>query len=244
MALTVEEFYNISGYTNTNISQASVEFFLSSFTEIIEKNLGYRLTTATVVEADKINYPAQNKIIAQSFFSVGAWQEAGLVVKVGSVFDSDLNTLTSSPLILGVDYDLFRFVTGFQRLPPTIVKPNPVVGIKLLGRALSPSYMLRLYGTWGFDVDIPLDIKMLIYTSLKTALEINQAGTTYLQAGGGGLSSGSLAMVQEYTTKVQFNQNDLLTPLLEYFTDFLSTKAAQTVLMPYKISFDSQLYQF
>lgn len=246
MALTAKDFYAISGYCNSDLSYESVQFFLDAFTDTVNRSLGYRLVTAPVTESDKINYPAENYLIAQNFFSVGAWQETGLTVKIGDVEDSNKSVLPNDVLVLGQDYDVFRFATGFQRLPPTVNQDNPVVGIKLINEALSPNTMLRLYGTWGFSNTMPNDIKMFIYTSLKTALEINTSGTNALQSGGSGLSSGAIALVQEYTTRVEFNKSssNLLGYLLTYFTDIMATDAARSVLLPYKIQFTQQIFQF
>jgi len=246
MPFSTQEFYAVSGYCNNDIPTEAVEFYLASFSEMVEKALGYRLTTAPVVELDKINYPSNNHVIAQNFFSIGAWQEAGLTIKIGKIDETDSNIVSGSPLVLGTDYDVFRFATGYQKLPPSIVRSNPVVGIRLLHRALPEDYMLRIWGTWGFGTDIPQDIKMFIYSSLTIALEVNQAGTNSLQSGGSGLASGAVAGIQEYTTKIEFNKSssNLLGFLLTYFTDMMSTDAARSILLPYKIQFKQQIYQF
>lgn len=246
MTFTAQDFYSISGYCNSDISNESVEFFLEAFFDIVNRSLGYKFTTATVTESDKINYPIENYLIGQNFVSITPWQEAGLTVKIGDITESNEPTLASPPLVLGKDYDLFRFATGFQKLPPTVIKDNPVVAIKLLNTSLWSSSMLRVYGTWGFSNTIPSDIKMFIYTSLKIALEINTSSTNSLQSGGSGISSGAISLVQEYTTKIEFNKasSELLGSLLTYFTDVMSTDSAQALLLPYKIQFTGQIFQF
>lgn len=245
MALSKQKFYEYSGYTSDNINPLAVDYFLSVFNTRLEQALGYRFTTVAQTESDKHNYYAENNYTAQSFISIGAWQESGLTLKLGSRDQSEETSLSSTALVLGKDYELFRFASGYSRIPTAITTAvNPVVAVKLLCTRMTTSDMLRVYGTWGFSNSLPKDLEYFLYIALKNALEINQSSSDSFVAGGSGLGGGAAVSIREYTTAVTFASSQVTYDAAkQYFENFLNTPTAYQMLMPYRISFTQQITQ-
>lgn len=241
MSLTKTAFYNYSGYSDSTVNGQAVDFFLSNFQEQIEERLGYVFSINQVQESDKFNYFKENTDY-QSFITIGAWQAENLTIKKGSGSDSELSTLTSDVLVLGTDYYLYKFKTGLQKLPSTLNKDNPVVGV-CLDCPLSGDDFLRIYGNWGYSNGLPDDLCMLIYTAVKNAIEYNDSTTNSFLAGGSGSGSGAISEIKEYTTQVKFETNDsILESARNYFLDFLSSPHAIRLLNRYMLKFNQTNY--
>lgn len=237
MALTKTNFYNYSGYNSTTVNDLAVDYLLSTFQELLEEQLGYVFSLLNVVEEDKHNFFVENTDF-QEFISIGAWQDSGLTIKKGEYDKSNLSALTTSPLILGQDYELFRFKTGFKKLPKSLAKANPAVAIKLYC-PLYHNEFLRIYGTWGFSNGLPADLEYLIYTALKNAIEYNDSTGKNFENGGSGGGSGSVSSIREYTTSVTFSSSEKSQDFARnYFLDFLNTPNARAIIARYELQFN------
>lgn len=241
MSLTKTSFYNYSGYSASTVNDQAVDYFLTTFQELIEEKLGYVFSINAVTESDKFNYFVKNTDY-QNFIIIGAWQESGLTIKQGSYDDSNSTNIVGDPLVEGQDYELFRFKTGYQKLPASLGKDNPVVAIKLYCNILEGEF-LRIYGNWGFSNGLPDDLCYLLYTALKNAIEYNDSTTNSFLAGGSGAGGGAVEKIKEYTTAVDFSRDEESRAFARnYFLDFLNSPNATKLMNKYLINFEQTNY--
>lgn len=242
MALTKTAFYAYSGLSSSDVNDNAATYFLATFQEILEKKLGYRFSLQPVVETDRLN-EVNDSTAPLQFVKVGAWQESGLSVKKGCHDETETSTLSSDPLVEGQDYLLFRYESGYKRLPLGITKPNPVVGIKLLCGYLGNGDFLRLYGTWGFSNAIPVDLEYFLYTALKNAIQFNDSDTNgHLESDGAAI--GAVKAIKDQTTSITFGGggDQAYAYARDYFTNFIDSPAGQKALAPYLMSLEKTIY--
>lgn len=233
MAITKEQFYSYSGYSDETVNGSAVDFFLYTFQEMVEQELNFVFSLNSVLEEDKYNFFAKNSD-SQNYITIGAWQESGLTIKKGSYPDEQAGTLLSDPLVEGVNYRIYRALTGFEKTP--VNKDNPVICIYLFTPLIANIEFVRVYGVWGYSNGVPKDIAYLLYTAIKNAVEYNDSTTQSLLSGGGGASGGAIQKIKEYTTQTDFVIDvDSRNFARNYFLDFLSTENAQKILRKYKV---------
>jgi hypothetical protein len=146
-----------------------------------------------VVESDCINYKTQNAN-GSNFISISAWQQTGLTIKLTDEENQNLASLTESPLVLGQDYILWYGFKG-SKIPG---KTLPVTAIKLLCRKLHRSEILRVYGTYGWQISYPLELQQALANVI-----VSLASYANAQAELNGISG--QRRIKDLTTEIEFS---------------------------------------
>jgi hypothetical protein len=236
MSLSLTDFLNYSGYSANQVNTNYLNYLLSSIENEILDEIG-TLFSLTQIDDNSVSpipkfvdYSGNNTDIV----SVGAWQENGLVVKIGvrGMSGFQLRTLTKN-----IDYEVKYYADRF--LPN---QPNPVVKIRLLrnytgvvGPSMYSIYgqhgnqigalntspklflnqFLRLTGTFGWSTTWPADLKNLLYNTIKNKYEWNNQQT---KNQGGGITtlerSITLEKQNQLTPEVMNSQKSLAMNIL------------------------------
>lgn len=141
------------------VSDELIKRYITIVCKMVDEDLDNIFTDPlpAIPESDCINYfPAGTNSLY--FISIGAWQPAGLTLKITEEKNKDLASLAESPLVLGTDYTLWYGKNGTK----TPGKTEPVTAIKLLNRRIDINQCLRVYGTYGWATEYPADIKYIL----------------------------------------------------------------------------------
>ena len=147
-------------YANLNTPlDANQEVFVSdmlaNINEQIERETGALFKLVTIDDSNPD--PRFKKRDVQgcnlNILMIGAWQQAGLTVQVGSRFGkNNMRLLTSE-----VDYNVIPFDNAY--LPGY---DYPIVGLEF-PRRIRDNEVIRLTGTYGFSNGLPADLQQLLY---------------------------------------------------------------------------------
>jgi hypothetical protein len=156
MAFTITE---VKALIPTTISDGLLTQYLNLVKAEADLQLNniFADSLTTVTESNCINYKTQN-YNGSNFISISAWQPGSLTIKLTDEKNQNLASLTETALVLGEDYTLWYGFKG-QKIPGLTL---PATAIKLLNRRLGYSEILRVYGTYGWQVGYPLELQQAL----------------------------------------------------------------------------------
>lgn len=220
-AFTFEQFVQRTGANIATLNQEQVEYYIETFTDMLDNALGYIFTTTAVEESDLINYGTENQY-GSTFVSIGAWQESGLTIKRVNYDEFHTASLTQTALTLGSDYRLYYSPNGTK-----IPGQTQAITAIILFHALKRREGLRVYGTHGYSNGYPTDAQNLILAMvnkvIKYASTLNRTNSPVLPLSEKDLSSS--------ITLQQVNIDDLET----IYYNYLNSDEGQRIIRKYQL---------
>lgn len=208
MSITYTQFLAYSGYTATTVpNEAYVKDLLDTVVGILEDDLNIKFSL-TANYTDEYSYRGLDYIV------IGGWQKP-LEIKINK------GGTLSDPLTEYKNYRLKHYKDRSR---------EPIIGIQFINSNLCFYDTVLVSGTYGWSNGLPLDLRQIVFASVKATAEGNKQMT---ESGG----SGVLSSTRSVTLSESFSGGDeLAKQLFALGFDPLGIKSIQKVLQPYKDS--------